>query len=80
MREFPICGGTTALDTVVDQAIAGEDVVITRDGRKEAVVVAWATWQRLSQVPSFGRLLASSPLEEGDIPSRDRSSGRDTGL
>ena len=31
-----------------------------------------ADWQRLSRVPSFGRLLMSVPLEPGDLPERNR--------
>lgn len=44
---------------------------ITRHGRPEAVVLSFAEWQRLSQVPSFGRLLMTAPLEAGDLPDRD---------
>jgi antitoxin Phd len=37
------------------------------------VVVSYAEWERLSTVPSFGRLLMAAPLEAGDPPGRDRS-------
>jgi hypothetical protein len=33
--------------------------------------------KRVSQVPSFGRLLMSAPLAKGDLPDRDRSALRD---
>ena len=38
-----------------------------------AVVIGLTDWQRLSSVPSFGRLLISSPLEPGDLPRRNRA-------
>ena len=46
----------------------------------EAVVLGFADWERLSRVPSLGRLLMSAPLESGDLPERDRSPLRDAGL
>jgi hypothetical protein len=45
--------------------------VITRHGRPEAVLLSYEEWQRLSQVPSFGRLLMSAPLEAADLPQRE---------
>ena len=42
-------------------------------GKPQAVVLGFADWQRLSQVPSFGRLLMSAPLETGDLPQRNRA-------
>jgi hypothetical protein len=36
-----------------------------------------AEWERLSRVPSFGRLLMSAPIEEGDIPDRNAHAARD---
>jgi hypothetical protein len=43
-------------------------------------VLGFADWERLSRVPSLGRLLMSAPLESGDLPERDRSPLRDAGL
>ena len=80
MREIQLKDAKATLSAVVDDASRGEEIAITRHGRKEVVVVSWATWKRLSNVPSFGRLLASSPLEEGDIPERDRTPPRDADL
>jgi antitoxin (DNA-binding transcriptional repressor) of toxin-antitoxin stability system len=48
----------------------GEASIITRHGRPEAVVLSFEEWQRLSSVPSFGRLLMEAPLEPGDLPKR----------
>jgi len=44
--------------------------VITRHGRREAVVIAYEEWDKLSRVPWFGRLLMAAPLEAGDLPKR----------
>jgi antitoxin Phd len=77
MREIQLKDAKATLSAVVDDTLRGEEFAITRHGRKEAVVISWATWQRLANVPSFGRLLASSPLEDGDIAERDRAALRD---
>lgn len=77
MREIQLRAAKASLSAVIDQAVAGEPAVITRHGRKEAVVISWDEWQRLSAVPSFGRLLMSSRLEPADIPERDSSPVRD---
>lgn len=58
------------LSAVVDQARQGEPSIITRHGRPEAVIVSFEEWQRLSQVPSFGRLLMEVQLEPEDVPER----------
>jgi prevent-host-death family protein len=70
MREIQLKDAKAKLSAVLDGALQGEEFAITRHGRKEAVVISWAAWERLSKIPSFGRLLASSPLEDGDIPER----------
>ena len=58
------------LSAVVDQARQGEPSIITRHGRPEAVIVSFEEWQRLSQIPSFGRLLMEVQLEPEDVPER----------
>jgi len=80
MREIQLKDAKATLSAVIDDALRGEKFAITRHGRKEAVVISWTTWQRLANVPSFGRLLAASPLEDGDIPERDRSPASDVDL
>jgi antitoxin Phd len=59
---------------------SGRGIVITRRGHKEAVVVSWERPRRLSNVPSFGRLLAAAPLDDEKIAPRDRSPPRRSGL
>lgn len=80
MREIQLEDAKATLSAVIDGALRGEEFAITRHGRKEAVVISWKTWERLSNIPSFGRLLASSPLQEGDIAERDRAPPRDLDL
>ena len=48
MREIQLKDAKATLSAVLDDALRGEEFAITRHGRKEAVVVSWATWQRLS--------------------------------
>ncbi len=80
MREIQLKDAKARLSAVVDDAVRGEEFVITRHGHKEAVVISWATWLRLSNVPSFGRLLAAAPLEDSDLAKRDETPMRDAGL
>ncbi len=80
MREIQLRDAKARLSAVVDDALRGEEIVITRHGRREAVVISFATWRRLSNVPSLGRLLAVAPLEDADLPAREEIPPRDAGL
>lgn len=80
MRKIQLKDAKTNLSTVVDQAVRGKPSIITRHGKPEAVVVGMADWERLSNVPSFGRLLMSAPLEPQDLPKRNRAPMRDADL
>lgn len=77
MREIQLRQAKATLSAVVDAAVQGEGSVITRHGKPEAVVISFEEWKRLSSVPSFGWLLANAPIEEGDLPERDRSPPRE---
>jgi len=79
VREIQLRHAKATLSAIVDDAVRGEPSIITRHGRPEAVVIGFDDWQRLSNVPSFGRLLMSAPLEPGDLPERDRSPLRKVG-
>lgn len=70
MREIQLKDAKATLSHVVDEVVAGEPAVITRHGKKEAVVISYSEYQRLSRVPSLGWLIANSPLEHGDLPER----------
>lgn len=77
MREVQLRQAKATLSSLVEGAAQGEAAVITRRGRPRAVLVGIEEWERLSGVPSFGRLLLASGLEDGDLPARDRSPPRD---
>lgn len=77
MKEVQLRDAKASLSALVDRAVAGEPALITRHGRKEAVVLSFAEYQRLANVPSFEELLAAFPSEPGDIPDRDRSPPRE---
>ena len=70
MHEIQLRDAKATLSAVIDQARQGEPSIITRHGRPAAVLLSYEEWQRLSQVPSFGRLLMQAPLEPEDLPPR----------
>ena len=76
MREIQLREAKATLSAVVDDAMRGEPAVITRHGKPQAVVLSFKDWQRLSQVPSFGRLLMAAPIAPDDLPARDQTSPR----
>jgi antitoxin Phd len=80
VRKMRLKDAKANLSAVVNRAMQGEPSVITRRGKPEAVVLGFADWERLSCVPSFGRLLMSAPIEAGDLLERDATPIRDAGL
>lgn len=76
MIEIQLKDAKATLSAVVDQALRGNPAIITRHGRKEAVVLSFDEYEKLTHLPSFGRLLASYPGEEADIPPRNTKSDR----
>jgi len=76
VKEIQLKDAKATLSAVVDQAVAGEPIVITRHGRKEAVLVSFEEWERISKVPDFADLLLAFPGEAGDIPERTRKPSR----
>ena len=80
MREIQLKDAKATLSAVVDEAVAGEPAVITRHGRKQAVILSFKEYERLSRVPSFGRLLAAFPGDEDDIAPRLRKPVRPVDL
>jgi len=73
MRQIQLRDAKAGLSAVVDDAMRGEPAVITRHGKPQVVIVDFREWERLSHVPSFGRLLMAAPIEPGDLPERDRT-------
>ena len=63
MRKIQLKDAKAGLSAVVDRATRGQPSVITRHGKPQAVVLGFADWERLSRVPSFGRLLMAAPLK-----------------
>jgi antitoxin Phd len=80
LKEIQLRDVKATLSAVVDDAVRGEPCIITRHGRREAVLVGYDEWQKLSRIPSFGRLLMAAPLEESDLPKRNRKPLRRSGL
>lgn len=80
MKQVQLRQAKATLSAVVDDAVRGHPCLITRHGRPEAVVVSYDEWKRLSHVPSFGRLLMAAPIEEGEVPKRDRGPLRNAKL
>ncbi len=80
MRQIQLKDAKASLSAVVDEAMRGKPAVITRHGKKQAVVLGYAEWERLSAVPSFGRLLMASPVNSGELPARNRSKPRTVDL
>lgn len=78
MKELQLKDAKAALSAVVDSAVAGAPTVITRHGRKEAVLVSFE-WQCVSKVPSFADLLLAFPGRPDDIPERRRKPARSLG-
>jgi antitoxin Phd len=76
MREIQLRDAKATLSAVVDDAVQGRPAVITRHGKRQVVVVSYAEWERLSHVPTFGRLLMAAPLTADDLPGRNRSPAR----
>ncbi len=72
-RDIQLRDAKASLSAVVDEVKRGEPAVITRHGKREVVVVSYEEWQRLSHVPSFGRLLMAAPLTAADLPRRNGS-------
>ena len=71
MREIQLRDAKAGLSAVIDDAVRGEPAVITRHGKPQAVVLGFKEWERLSRVPSFGRLLMAAPLAPDAAPARD---------
>ena len=76
MKEIQLKDAKATLSAVVDRAVAGDPSIITRHGRKDAVVLAFEEYERLSRVPSFGELLDAFPGGPEDIPERKRKPAR----
>jgi prevent-host-death family protein len=70
MREVQLKDVKASLSSLIDDAKRGEGSIITRHGKRQAVVVSFEEWERLTNVPPFGRLLMSAPVSGEDLPPR----------
>ncbi|MGR6468102.1 type II toxin-antitoxin system Phd/YefM family antitoxin [Rhizobium sp. PAMB 3182] len=71
MKEIQLKDAKARLSAVVDDAVNGDGAIITRHGKRDAVLISFEEFQRLTrQVPSFGWLLAHAPVEDEDLPTR----------
>ena len=73
MQNVPLRDAKARLSALIEVAAQGEGVIITRYGKPRAVLLGIEEWDRLCRVPTFGRLLATAPLEQADVPPRDRT-------
>jgi antitoxin Phd len=73
MREIQLSDAQASLSAVVDEAVRGKPAVIRCQGKRQAVIVSYEVWERLSTVPSFGRLLMAAPSTTDDLSSRNGS-------
>ena len=80
MRKLQLKDAKARFSSVVDDAIRGKPSVITRHGKREAVLLSYDEWERLSRIPSFGRLLMSAPTGKDDVPARSNAPLRDAEL
>jgi antitoxin Phd len=80
MREIQLRDAKATLSAVVDEVMQGNPAIITRHGKRQVVVVSYQEWERLSHVPTFGRLLMAAPLTAEDLPNRDSSGLRTADL
>ncbi len=72
MKEVPLSDAKARFSAVVRRAERGEPTVITKHGRRTAVVLSYKQWARLNRnVPSFADLLLAMPLlDPSDLPKR----------
>lgn len=80
MRQVQLREAKAKISAIVDGASRGEAAVITRHGKPQAVILGMDEWERLRNVPSFGELLMSAPIQDGEFPARDTSPARDPGF
>jgi prevent-host-death family protein len=80
MKEIQLRDAKSNLSAVVDRAVDGQPSIITRHGKRAAVIISFSDWERLSHVPSFGRLLMSAPKGMQATPRRSKSRMRAVGL
>ncbi|MYH58691.1 MAG: type II toxin-antitoxin system prevent-host-death family antitoxin [Boseongicola sp. SB0675_bin_26] len=77
MRTIRLREGKATFSGLLEGAAKGDTAAITRSGQPPAALVGVDKRNRLGQTPSFGRLLAASGIEEGNVSPRDTSPAQD---
>ena len=54
MKEIQLKKAKATFSHVVDEAVAGEPAIITRHGKKEAVVISYNEYERFPESPRLG--------------------------
>lgn len=67
------------LTTFVDAAKDGQTTIITRHGKREAVIVPYEEWNRIAGPRSLWDLLLNAPIDGRDV-ERSKSTMRDADL
>lgn len=75
MKEIPFTEAKTRFSSVMDAARDGEAMVITRHGKKEAVLVPYEEWARASSSRALWEHLLNAPVDGSELersPSKMR--------
>ncbi len=80
MRKVQLRDAKSGLSAIVDDAVNGEAAIITRHGKPQAVLLGYEEWLRLSEIPSFARLLLAVPDAIDELPTRTQSPARNPDL
>jgi prevent-host-death family protein len=73
MKEIQIKDAKARLSSLIDAAMRGQAAIITRRGKRQAVLLSFKEWERLARAPSFGRLLMSAPITDANLSRRSQS-------
>ena len=71
MKTVQLREAKAKLSSLVTDAAQGQNALITRHGKPQAVILGIDEWNRLRDIPSFGHLLTSAPLDDEDLPARN---------
>ena len=77
MKTVQLRDAKAKLSSLVTDAAQRQNTLITRHGKPQAVILGIDEWNRLRDIPSFGHLLTSIPLDDKDLPARDSTPLRD---
>lgn len=72
MKEVDVALAKVCLSQMLDEAKEGEAFAVTRNGKREGVLVTYAQWARISRVPSPGWMLARSPAGSAAFDGRGK--------